>query len=182
MTQITELPALDPVSVILPVTARLGPVAQPRTLPCSAGLLDEAIEDNPIPRLNVKAPHSLCDALHTIITLRVERAREGRAPATVHRTERIIARCHGRPAARRQDCRFRLSHRLRSSCLKYGGGCRLGIHAGQPALPEPAAEKPVCPRLMPNRFSAYVSRARNVYVSRPRVGVYGIVRISGWPP
>ena len=77
--------------------------------------------------------------------------------------------------------RLRLNHRLRPNCHKYSGSRRVGIHAGQSALTGPTPGDPVCPSHC-RTFFAYSSRARDMYVPRARVGAYGIVRISGWPP
>ena len=93
MTQTAEVPARKPVSDILREAARLGLELQTETLPYSAAFLYEAIYDSLIPRLTLKEPHRRRIALDTTITLCAEHAGKRLAPTTVHRVERVIARC-----------------------------------------------------------------------------------------
>ena len=93
MTQTSQVPAREPVSVILREAARLGLVLQPETLPASAALLYGAIYDSLIPRLNLKEKQRRRIALDTTITLCAEHAGKRLAPTTLHSVERPIARC-----------------------------------------------------------------------------------------
>ena len=155
MTHFHELPIRKPVFGILCQPARLGLELHPGTLPSSATFLCEAI-DGLIRRPQVKEPHpggrTVPAAKNLSDRARDEHSRppchngDADCPALVLRHDLTPRRTRQTvsPAGPQTAIRLLRSTGKDATALfpeihsSPAGGCRAGIHSGQPALPEPA--------------------------------------------